>query len=359
MIPTERPLDNPINWSFRVGRLWSIDIRVHVFFLIAAIVLVWMEIPNADSRQPWTLGQVMVDALGVYAMLFFIVLVHELGHCYGARRTGGEASEILLWPLGGLAYVNPPHNAKSHLLTALAGPAVNVLFCLLCAGILTVWVGSIGAVPWNPLHPTTPIDAGVYPTTGQAWVMRFFGISYFLLLINMLPIFPFDGGRVVQAWLWPSKGYRSSMEIATSTGMIGAILVGLFGLFTQESWLILMIAVFGYITCWQTRRQVRELAELGEGEFGYDFSRGYASFEQSEPTPRRPGYLARRRIRKAALRAEQERREREHHQQLVEQILGKISKSGMDSLTEHERQVLHAETQRHRSLNSDSNEFHI
>jgi hypothetical protein len=188
--------------------------------------------------------------------------------------------------------------------------------------------------------------------------MRFFGISYFLLLINLLPVFPFDGGRVLQAWLWPRKGHRTSMEIATSVGMIGAILIGLFGLFTEEGWLIIMIAVFGYITCWQTRRVVREQAEFREGELGYDFSRGYASFEQSEPPPRRPGYFTRRRIRKAAFRAELDRREREQRQQLVESILAKISSSGMSSLTPQERQILQEETQRQRSL-SDPNDYQV
>ncbi|MCH7765652.1 MAG: M50 family metallopeptidase [Acidobacteria bacterium] len=57
------------------------------------------------------------------AILFVVVLVHEFGHCFGARYTGGEADEILIWPLGGLAYASPPHNAKAHMITTVAGPA--------------------------------------------------------------------------------------------------------------------------------------------------------------------------------------------------------------------------------------------
>ncbi len=345
----QRPLDNPINWSFRIGRLWSIDIRMHIAFVICAVVLIWMELPEKGSDAIVPIGRVFIDALGIYAILFFIVLVHEFGHCYGARKTGGEADEILLWPLGGLASVNPPHEASAHMITAAAGPMVNVLFCAIGAGVLTVWIGSLGAVPWNPLHPMWPVDQTIIPTTAQVWVLRFYGLSYFILLINLLPIFPFDGGRILQAWLWPRKGYHSSMTIATGTGMVGAILVGLFGLFMAQGWLVIMIAVFGYLTCYQTRRRLKEEGELTQGEFGYDFSKGYTSFDGGENRERRPGFFERRRARRAAARAERERQEREARDQDVERVLRKISESGTESLTARERRLLEEETERQRA----------
>lgn len=350
MVRTDKPLDNPINWSFRVGRLFGIDIRLHIAFVLAAVVLLWMEMPGPGEESARSFGRLAIDALGTYALLFLIVLLHEFGHCFGARHVGGEADEVLLWPLGGLAYANPPHNPVAHLITTIAGPMVNLVICMICSVALVTWTGKLGSVPWNPLHPTVPVDLAVWlnASTGQLWVMRLFGLSYFLLLINLLPIFPFDGGRLMQAWLWTRKGYRASMEIAAGTGMVGAILVGLFGLFAEESWLLLMIAVFGYLTCWQTRRVMREQAESGAGEFGYDFSQGYAAFDD-EPHERRPGYFERRRLRKAAARTEQERRNREAREQQIEQILRKISQSGVHSLTARERRILEEETERKRT----------
>ena len=349
MFPTEKPLDNPINWSFRTGRLFGIDIRVHIVFVICAVVLVWMEIPERDSGVDWSLGSVLVNALGIYALLFLIVLLHEFGHCFGARHTGGDADEILLWPLGGLAFTNPPHNASAHMITTVAGPMVNVLLCMICTLVLVVWTGRLGAVPWNPLHPMWPADVSFSPTTAQLWVMRFFGLSYFILLINLLPIFPFDGGRIVQAWLWPRKGYQSSMEIATTTGMIGAVVIGLFGLFTEQSWLLLMIAVFGYLTCWQNRKMLREQGDTGAGEFGYDFSQGYTSLGREETRKKRPGFFERRRARKEDKKARRQREQREAHQRAVELILRKISDSGVESLTPREQRILKEETQRQRT----------
>ena len=357
MFRTERPLDNPLNWSFRAGRLFGIDIRVHVAFVICAIILVWMEIPKEPGAYSPPLGRVLVDALGTYAILFFIVLLHEFGHCFGARHTGGEADEILLWPLGGLASTSPPHHPTAHLITTVAGPVVNVLLCAICTAVLIFWTGSLGGVPWNPLHPTTPVDTSIYlaASDAQLWTMRFFGISYFLLLVNLLPIFPFDGGRIVQALLWPSKGYKASMGIATTTGMIGAAVVGLFGLFTEKSWLLLMIAIFGYMSCYQTRRMLREFEEFGGGELDHALSRGYGSFDGGEePAERKPGFFERRRLRKSAERAERERQRREEHEQAVEAVLRKISESGIGSLTPRERRVLEEETERQRSRRDES-----
>jgi len=343
----DRPLDNPINWSFRVGRLFNIDLRVHIAFVICAVIMVWMEIPKKDSGIPWSLGEVLVRSLGTYALLFGIVLLHEFGHCFGARYTGGEADEILMWPLGGLANVNPPHTAKAHMITTVAGPMVNVIICALCSAVLAVWFGSLGAVPWNPLHPFTPISLTTFPSEGQIWLLRLYGLSYFLLLVNLLPVFPFDGGRIVQAWLWPKKGYRRSMEIATGTGMVGAILIGLFGLFCEDSWLLLMIAVFGYMTCYQTRRMLREHGDLAGAGLG-GFSDGFDFRGDRDDEERKPGFFERRRIRRAALKAEWERKKQRAHQQAVEKVLRKVSETGLASLTPREKRILEEETRRQR-----------
>ena len=348
----DRALDNPINWSFRVGRLFAVEIRVHIVFVICAVFLVAMEMPKSGSGAGWSLGEVLIHALGTYALLFLIVLLHEFGHCFGARYTGGEADEILLWPLGGLAFVSPPHKPSAHMITAIAGPMVNVVLCAICAVVLVMWLGSMGAVPWNPIHPFSPVGDSIYITRAQAWVIRFFGLSYFLLLINLLPIFPFDGGRVMQAWLWPRKGYRASMQIATGTGMIGAVLVALFALFMESQWLLLMIAVFGYITCWQTRRMLREQGELSVGTSAYDFSDGYTFLDRGEDREKKPGFFERRRAKKAAHKAELERKRREEHKKAVEEALHRVSESGIESLTPRQRRILEEETRRQRSANT-------
>ncbi len=342
MTRTDRPLDNPLNWSFAIGRLFGIRIRIHILFLICAVILLWMELlPTQEWADPRTSFTILLDAVGTYGLLFFIVLVHEFGHCFGSRFTGGTADEILLWPLGGLAFVQPPHQPAAHMITAFAGPLVNVAFCAISSVTLVAWTGLLGSVPWNPIHPWSPVNGAWIPTVPQEWLIRFFGLSYFLLLVNLLPIYPFDGGRILHAWLWTTKGYRTSLEIATGTGMVGAIAVGLLGLFTDQSWITLSIAAFGYLTCWQQRRMLREQGLWGVDEFGYES--GCGGFEQ-EPDRKKPGFLARRKARKAAQEAERLRREEEEHQVAVDAILRKVAQYGRASLSPLELRILERET---------------
>lgn len=349
MAPVGRPLDNPINWSFPLGRVLGIQIRVHVAFVICAVVLIWMELPDPGETSSATLWHIISGAIGTYALLFGVVLLHEFGHCFGARSVGGRAEEILIWPLGGLANVQPPHDPRSHMVTTLAGPMVNVAICGVCSAVLAVWCGTLSAVPWNPLHPMQPIDPLLYVSPGQQWVIRLFGVSYFLLLINLLPIFPFDGGRILQAVLWARKDFFTATEIATGIGMVGAIAVGLFALFIEpdQKWLLMMIAVFGYLTCYVDRRMIREQGAFGGMDFGPDFAGSdYARSYHAESEGPRASLLAKRRARKLLRVAEQERAERQRLQEEVDEILRKVARNGMNSLTAAERRILEDETRR-------------
>ncbi len=346
MFGRDRPMDNPINWSFKIGRLFEIDIRVHILFILCAVFLLVMEMPKGDDAPSIPMTQILLHAFGSYAILFGIVLLHEFGHCFGCRRVGGEASEILIWPLGGLASVAPPHNPRAHMVTTVAGPMVNVVICGVCSLAIVAWTGQLGAVPWNPLHPFTPVSPIVL-SEGQWWLLQVYGLSYFILLINLLPVFPFDGGRILQAWLWPRKGYRASMELATGIGMGGAIAIGLWGIVSSES-LLLMIAVFGYITCWQSKRMAKYQDDFGDGGFS---SHGEFSESWNEPE-RKPGYFERRKIRKADEQAEREHAKLASVEKEVERILSKVSASGLASLSAAERRVLEEETKRQQSINS-------
>ena len=338
-----RALDNPINWSFGVGRVFGIHIRVHLLFVLAAVVLVGYGLRGASGA---TLLPRLTQGVGQLAVLFLIVLLHEFGHCWGARRVGGAAEQILLWPLGGLASVSTPHTARANLITALAGPMVNVIICILIAAALMVMTGSGWSVPWNPFRYA---HTGVHiESTAQLWAVIVFSLSYLVLLFNLAPVFPLDGGRVLQCLLWPGKGYGDATRIATGVGMIGAIGFGLLGLISGQT-LLLAIAFFGYFTCWQ-QRQMLKMADYGaENEFGYDFSRGYTSLDAAERPQRRPGFWERRRAAKAQRRAERQRRQIELHRRQVDAILRKISESGTESLTLEERRILDHETQRQRS----------
>jgi Zn-dependent protease len=342
--------DNPLNWSFRIGQLFGIQIRLHLFFILGAFYLIAEAFVSAEKSVGL---RGMFDALISVAILFLIVLLHEFGHCWGARKSGGEADEILLWPLGGLASVRPPHTPRAHMLTTVAGPMVNVIICIIAAAILIMLAGW-GAVPWNPLKTFLPVNLNIdWADSVQRWLRVVFGLSYVILLFNLMPVYPFDGGRMLQAFLWPRKGFGPSMMTATFVGMVGAIVLGVAGFFTGAMMMI-MIAVFGYLTCYTERRhaKMREL-EGDENEFGYDFSGGYTSLDDRfDDKPKTPGYFERRRLAKAEARVRREAERREKLVIEVDRILAKVSAHGIDSLTTEENRILAEETKRQQGTKS-------
>jgi Zn-dependent protease len=336
-------MDNPINWSFGIGSLFGIRIRLHILFLFGAVVILARSVDAAGQGH---VLRAMADSAGMFLILFLIVLLHEFGHCFGARYTGGDAEEILLWPLGGLASVNPPHTPRATLVTTAAGPLVNVVICAITSVALVLLGKSIWAVPWNPFAPFSPR----VPWTSELhwWVLVTFSLSYMLLLFNLLPVFPLDGGRMLQSVLWQTHGFQRATIVACRVGMVGAIAIAVMGILTGAL-LMLFIAIFGYITCLQERQRLQMHDFLDENEFGYDFSQGHTSFEKSsQQHESRPGYFARRKAAKLEQKRQREREELERHRRMVDEILQKISRSGAESLTSQERRILERETERQR-----------
>src|SRR4051812_16297254 len=120
---------DPMSWSVPFFRAYGIQVKVHIFFFVVTLGLFWRQLMLPQYDRVWWLDMFLLSIV----VLFGSVLLHEFGHCFGARYAGGEAREILIWPLGGLAMVEVPHRWKALFVMVAAGPAVNVLICLTCA----------------------------------------------------------------------------------------------------------------------------------------------------------------------------------------------------------------------------------
>jgi len=326
--------DNPINWSLTLGRVFGIRVRLHLLFILW---IVFRFLSDALSDE----GSIGVWAV-ITVFLFGTVLLHEFGHCFGARSVGGDADDILLWPLGGLATVDAPMNPRAQFITTAAGPMVNVVFCVLAA-TLFVLTGNAARWPLNPFHLMMVSSGSVTQWSFADWLVVFWSINYLLLLFNLLPTFPMDGGRLLQAIIWKYRDYRTATLIATFVGMIGAIIFGLIGLATQQ-FLLLGIAFFGYFTCWQQRQMVKAGAFDTDSEFGYDFSKGFAAFQEGKQS--KPSWFARRRVAKLARRAERDRQRQAEREKHIDDILDKVHRDGMQALTPSEKKILQSETDR-------------
>ena len=185
--------------SIHLFRVAGVDLFLHwSWFVVAAF-----EIESRAGRYASILWNVLE-----YLALFLIVLLHEFGHAMACRQTGGTANQIVLWPLGGVAYVNPPQRPGATLWSIAAGPLVNVVLLPILAGGVML-AGSMG---WARTMP----DAYLL-LKAVAW------INGSLLVFNMLPIYPLDGGQILRSLLWFVLGRARSLMVATVIGLVGIV----------------------------------------------------------------------------------------------------------------------------------------
>jgi Zn-dependent protease len=325
-------MDNPMTWSVPFMRAAGIAVRVHAVFLIYVAIRLARSLAGAHEDDPAPLG------FGLTALdlgcLFVIVLLHEFGHCFACRWSGGTSDEILMWPLGGLAFCRPPQDWRAHFITAAGGPMVNVVICVVLAPILGIMTGEWWGV-------AIPNPFGPIPAAADSWwllvLFTIQDVSLLLLLFNLLPIFPLDGGRICQACLWPRFGYVRSMRLAVYTGYVGAIGLGILGA-VMQMWTLVAIAIFGGVTCYVTLKQLQWTQAFMGAEDDL-----YAQSLWGDPEDEKPAKPSRaeRKAAEAAEAAESESRE-------LDRILAKIGAEGMDSLTTRERRLLEQATERKR-----------
>jgi Zn-dependent protease len=371
---------DPMTWSFPIGRLFGIGVRVHIMLPLVALGLI-LRATSKDS------GVSLGEASLVMLLLFVSILLHELGHCLAARAVDGDASEMLLWPLGGLAYCDLPHTPKAHLVCAIGGPAVNAGLALLAGGALAF---AALVPPLNPLgspyqprlwhwrdggyraaaapraaevEPVASERAGTHAEVApprpaanpplapwQIIAAQIFWINWLLLLINLLPGFPLDGGRILQAILWWQSGdYRSAMSTASYAGFFVTLAIAVYAI-VVNSVLGILLALFIYVSC---KQQLVALEAGGdEAPLGYDFSQGYTSLEgaapQAPPRRKRPNLVQRWLQRRAALRAKREIERREAEDRRMDELLDKVQSAGIASLSDEERRFLARVSARYR-----------
>ncbi|MBC7835456.1 MAG: hypothetical protein H7Y88_10210 [Phycisphaerales bacterium] len=324
--------DNPLSWSFPIGRVFRIQVRVHLFF----VIYIAAELIQSLLRDNVGIGY---QAL-LLAGLFGIVFLHELGHCFACRWVGGEAHQILMWPLGGLATVSPPHHWKAALITTIGGPTVNVLLLPVFGGIVWLTGGDLnGYVFFNVLSPWSSVrfDASYW----QVFFFALHFVNFYMLAFNVLLVmFPLDGGRILQELLWRKLGYERSMWISVNIGLVLACTLGVLAMVGNISHLI-GIAIFAGFTCWQMRRNLQFMSAGAGGPMAEPAGISWAG---TAVEARKAAKV--REDRQEQARKDQERQAR--HQEEFDRVLDKIKRDGMGSLTNKERAILQEETDRKR-----------
>ena len=178
--------------------------------------------------------------------LFLIVLLHEFGHSLACRSVGGKADRIVLWPLGGVAFVDPPPRPGPTLWSIVAGPAVNIMLAPIFIGLFLV-ASSSG---WDGARH----DA-------YTFIKDVCEINIVLLLFNLLPIYPLDGGQILQSLLWFVLGRARSLMVTTVIGFIGAAGLVLLALLAKQPMFWVMTA-FIILNCWGGLMQARLMVRI-------------------------------------------------------------------------------------------------
>ena len=225
-----------MRWSLKIAKLAGIDIFIHFTFFI---LLTWVAL--IQLKLNGSIGAAFSGVVFILA-IFSCVVLHELGHALAAKKYGIKTRDIILLPIGGVARLEKmPNRPIQELWVALAGPAVNVVIVALLAVYL--WITNT-LTPDNQLTMTT-----------AAFVERIMGVNIFLILFNMIPAFPMDGGRVFRALLATRLAYVRATQISANLGQAIALLFGIIGLFYNP--ILLFIAFFVWMGAAQETRMVR------------------------------------------------------------------------------------------------------
>jgi Zn-dependent protease len=220
--------------SIHLFRLAGVDLYLHWSWFLVALY----EIQGSQGRYSSIAWNVLE-----YLALFLIVLLHEFGHAMACRSVGGTADQILLWPFGGVAYVNPPQRPGAMLWSIAAGPLVNVALMPVLYGAILM-SRSLG---WAQTMPD------VY-----TFVHSVFWIDVVLLLFNLLPIYPLDGGQILRSLLWFAMGRARSLMVATVLGLAGAAGLIVLAVWWRSLWTG-AICVFIVMNCWSGFQRARVL----------------------------------------------------------------------------------------------------
>lgn len=231
-----------LNSSFKLGRLFGIDIYIHILFIV------WAGFQLVTTRD-------LQFTLTFLGMIYAIVLIHEYGHCLGARWVGGDADKILLWPLGGIAYPTAPMRPWPQFVTIAAGPIVHPVFCLISGIYVAMNVGAFELAWLSPFHGMPYFTRNLFDPLSLA--VMFYNVNLLLLAFNLLPIFPLDGGQLLRSILWPYMGLNQATVLSCQIGIVGAIGLGILGVTGGFNLILVAIAIMAGMTCFQHLQAAR------------------------------------------------------------------------------------------------------
>jgi Zn-dependent protease len=313
-----------MNWSFPLFRLFGIEIRIHWFMLLMIGVLLLQAAPGGMVA----LGFMVTGLL----ILLISILFHEFGHCWMAIRQRGHAEKILIWPLGGLSYVDYEHGPVQQIKVSGIGPLssfvlAGIFFGILVAtGVHWTWTLPLPYEGWIPGDYSVP----------QILLLQGARLNLYLGLFNLVvPAYPLDGGQVLFGLLTLRFGrLRAAQAMVFISVPVGAALA-LFGFSAG----LIFLGLIGLQVIYEAF-QLRYLIRIGELEAHPAFGGSSQQFEYMPDRPKKKGWLARWKEGRARRAIERESAKEDALRSKVDAVLDKVSREGIGSLSPAEKKIL-------------------
>lgn len=347
-------MESHTSWSMSLGRWGGVHVRLHALFLLFAAFTLYLS--GWLMQQDPAGADLVLLSVGSLALLFLSVVAHECGHWIAAVRLGHHLDEILIGPFFGAVRRMSTAEPAAELQIHLSGPLVNLAICLVLAPILIVAGGASFLALLNPLAPE-----GI--ATGPVWLVMgrlTFWINWIVLLINLIPVFPFDGGQALRAgilWMRPDESHRRAVQYVALLAKMVAVVMLIAAFLLRNKlpnpvipvWFPLtLLAILLYFSAKQEEQRAAE-AESADDLFGYDFSQGYTSLEKSvAQREETPGPVARWLARRRAARLRRQRQIEAEEERRVDEILKRLHEHGVGSLSSDDQALLRRVSARYR-----------
>ena len=235
--------------NLRLGRVSGIKITVHWTFFLLIAWIVFDELKHGGNIES------VLFNVSVTMAVFLCVVLHELGHAFMAKRYNIKTEKITLLPIGGMAsFEKLPETPKQELLIVIAGPLVNVVIAVLLYFIVPV-------KSFMQLNLTESIELlALYNL--QSFFFFLFVVNVGLVIFNIVPAFPMDGGRILRALLAIKIGRVKATKIASNVGLMMAVLLFLIGLLYNP--FLIFIAIFISLGAFGENQMLQQLALLDD-----------------------------------------------------------------------------------------------
>jgi len=338
-------MTDPLTWSpISLGRWSGTQVRVHIFLIVFLV----FRLLNAAMAP----GHPLLPTACWLGLLLLTLAVHELGHASMATWLGCERDEVRLWPLGNMVGPSPSSRSADNALVALAGPVTNAAVVLLIA----IGLNFAGAqFIWHPFgneqgSGAPLLDGKPVAALTPLWWFGWFGyLNWVVMLANLIPALPFDGGRMLRSFL------ANAQIVSTKDNMLAPwtahscaallVLIGLARLVlsgTGDGITLIGLALLIELIVRAESRILEDGGFFEDGVFGYDFTEGYTSLENSaaKVRPYRESALKRWRRRRSDLRRQRQQAREAAEERRMDEILEKLYREGRGALTDEEHRFL-------------------